>query len=120
MDMLAHDGQMDFEKCGDVVVSPKDNKIALFCHFCKDLFTYLPEFLRHLQVAHGDVLHFTKEHHVYSVEELLSAGGTEDQEGEEIANSSQDGDVAEEPGDCEGTNNTPEIGKQGKAGLRTQ
>jgi len=46
--------------------------IALYCHFCRDLFTQLPEFLRHLQSNHSDVLHFTKEHNVYSVEELLS------------------------------------------------
>ncbi|XP_017024644.1 protein teflon [Drosophila kikkawai] len=114
-DLMAHDGQIAFEKCGDVVVSPKDNQIALFCHFCKDLITHLPQFLRHLHEAHGDVLHFTQEHNVYSVEELLSGEEAEkDQDAEEDENNSQGGDcempqVAEEPVKCEELKNTPEI-----------
>ncbi|KMY94456.1 protein teflon [Drosophila simulans] len=72
LDMLSGSQCVSLEKCGDVVVSTNDCMIALYCHFCRDLFTQLPEFLRHLQSNHSDVLHFTKEHNVYSVEELLS------------------------------------------------
>ncbi|XP_016947082.2 protein teflon [Drosophila biarmipes] len=86
LDMLSGSGDVDLKKCGDVVVSPSDNMIALYCHFCRDIFTQLPEFLRHLQWAHADALHFTKEHNVYSVEELMS----DEQEGQEDAQSAGD------------------------------
>ncbi|KAM8712626.1 hypothetical protein ACLKA7_013028 [Drosophila subpalustris] len=66
------DGCVDFEKCGDVVVSPKDNMIGVFCHFCCDIFRSLLEFLHHLQDAHNDVLWFPRPHNVYTVEQLLS------------------------------------------------
>ncbi|XP_034477569.1 protein teflon isoform X2 [Drosophila innubila] len=66
------DGCVNFEKCGDVVVSPKDNMIGVFCHFCCDIFTSLLQFLHHLQDAHNDVLAFTKAHNVYTVEQLMS------------------------------------------------
>ncbi|XP_070068306.1 protein teflon isoform X1 [Drosophila takahashii] len=72
LDMLTGSSSVDLKKCGDVVVSPSDNMLAIYCHFCRDIFTHLPEFLRHLQWAHVDQLHFTKEHNVYSVEELMS------------------------------------------------
>ncbi|XP_043641504.1 protein teflon [Drosophila teissieri] len=80
LDMLSGSQCVSLEKCGDVVVSTTDCMIALYCHFCRDLFTQLPEFLRHLQSAHSDVLHFTKEHNVYSVEELMSGEQEEAQE----------------------------------------
>lgn len=69
---LLSDGCVDFEKCGDVVVSVKDNIIGMFCHFCSDIFTSLSEFLHHLQWVHNDVLSFTEEHNVYTMEELMS------------------------------------------------
>ncbi|XP_016988738.1 protein teflon isoform X1 [Drosophila rhopaloa] len=72
MDMLTGSRSVDLKKCGDVVVSPSDNMVAVYCHFCRDIFTNLREFLRHLQWAHVDVLHFTKEQNGYCVEELLS------------------------------------------------
>ncbi|KAI8039990.1 hypothetical protein M5D96_007415 [Drosophila gunungcola] len=49
MDMLTGSQCVDLKKCGDVVVSPSDN-----------------------MWAHVDVLNFTKEQNVYSLEELLS------------------------------------------------
>ncbi|XP_041563167.1 protein teflon isoform X2 [Drosophila elegans] len=72
MDMLTSSQCVDLKKCGDVVVSPSDNMVAIYCHFCRDIFAHLPEFLRHLQWSHYDVLNFTKEQNVYSLEELLS------------------------------------------------
>lgn len=69
---LLSDRCVNFEKCGDVVVSPKDNMIGVFCHFCCDIFKNLLEFLHHLQNAHSDVLAFTKSHNVYSMEQLMS------------------------------------------------
>ncbi|EDV55665.1 protein teflon [Drosophila erecta] len=80
LDKLSGSQCVSLEKCGDVVVSTNDCMIALYCHFCRDLFTQLPEFLRHLQGAHSDVLHFTKEHNVYSVEELMSGEQDDAQE----------------------------------------
>lgn len=68
---LLSDDYVDFEKCGDVVLSTKDNMIGLYCRFCCDIFTNLNEFFHHLQLIHNDVLHFTKEHNVYSIEELI-------------------------------------------------
>lgn len=75
---LPDGNDVNFEKCGDVVISPKDNVVALFCHFCRDMFTSLPKFVRHLQWAHGDVLSFKQEQNVYSVEELMSSSGAEE------------------------------------------
>ncbi|KAH8418618.1 hypothetical protein KR222_006748 [Zaprionus bogoriensis] len=69
---------VNFEKCGDVVVSPKDNMIGMFCHFCCDLFTNLPEFMHHLQEAHNDVLGFTSAYNVYSIEELMGLSDEEE------------------------------------------
>ncbi|XP_030388441.1 protein teflon isoform X2 [Scaptodrosophila lebanonensis] len=93
LDMLTGEDSVHLEKCGDVVVSPKDNVFALFCHFCRDMFaTNLPEFLRHLQSVHCDVLHFTKEHNVYSVEELLAGTPTQDTDAQSQADSSCSGD----------------------------
>lgn len=68
---LLSDDYVDFEKCGDMVLSSKDNMIGLYCRFCCDIFTNLNEFFHHLQLIHNDVLHFTKEHNVYSIEELI-------------------------------------------------
>lgn len=68
---LLSDDYVDFEKCGDVVLSTKDNMIGLYCRFCCDIFTNLNEFFHHLQLIHNDVLNFTKEHNVYSIEELM-------------------------------------------------
>ncbi|XP_070134136.1 protein teflon [Drosophila bipectinata] len=75
---LLEGNDVNFEKCGDVVISPKNNMVALFCHFCRDMFTGLPKFVRHLQLAHGDVLPFNQEQNVYSVEELMSSSGLEE------------------------------------------
>lgn len=71
------DGCVTFEKCGDVIVSPQDNMIGLFCRFCSDIYTNLSEFLHHLQRMHSDVIKFTKAHNVYSMEELLSSTDTQ-------------------------------------------
>ncbi|XP_034654566.1 protein teflon isoform X2 [Drosophila subobscura] len=79
IDLLGDGGHVHFEKCGDIAVSPKDNVVAMFCHFCRDIFTHLPEFMRHLQRSHSDTLHFAKEQNVYSVEELLSMESSEDE-----------------------------------------
>ncbi|XP_034132025.1 protein teflon isoform X2 [Drosophila guanche] len=79
LDLLGDGGHVHFEKCGDIVVSPKDNVVAMFCHFCRDIFTHLPEFIRHVQRSHSDILHFTKEQNVYSVEELLAMESSEDE-----------------------------------------
>ncbi|XP_039484086.1 protein teflon [Drosophila santomea] len=93
LDMLSGSQCVSLEKCGDVVVSTNDCMIALYCHFCRDLFTQLPEFLRHLQGAHSDVLHFTKEHNVYSVEELMSGEQEEAQEdAQSVGHNSSSGD----------------------------
>ncbi|XP_020807513.1 protein teflon isoform X2 [Drosophila serrata] len=123
-DMVINDGHMAFEKCGDVVVSTKDNKLALFCHFCKDLITYLPQFLRHLHEAHGDVLHFKNDHNVYSVEELLSGAAEEDREAEDVENNSQDENcgmpqVAEEPDECVKSKNIPDETEKESPGSTT-
>ncbi|XP_001360712.4 protein teflon isoform X1 [Drosophila pseudoobscura] len=102
LDILG-DGHVNFEKCGDVVVSPKDNMVAMFCHFCKDIFTHLPEFMRHLQWSHSDVLQFTKEQNVYRVEELMSLESSED-DVQSQANSCSSGDsgLAGEMEDADG------------------
>nr|Q290S5.3 RecName: Full=Protein teflon [Drosophila pseudoobscura pseudoobscura]AAW24439.2 Tef [Drosophila pseudoobscura] len=102
LDILG-DGHVNFEKCGDVVVSPKDNMVAMFCHFCKDIFTHLPEFMRHLQWSHSDVLQFTKEQNVYRVEELMSLETSED-DVQSQANSCSSGDsgLAGEMEDADG------------------
>lgn len=71
------DGCVTFEKCGDVIVSPQDNMIGMFCRFCSDIYTNLSEFLHHLQWMHSDVLRFTKAHNVYSMEELMSSTDTQ-------------------------------------------
>ncbi|XP_022227564.2 protein teflon [Drosophila obscura] len=91
LDLLGDGGHVHFEKCGDVVVSPKDNMVAMFCHFCRDIFTHLPEFMRHLQWSHSDVLTFTKEQNVYRVEELMSLESSEE-DTQSQANSCSSGD----------------------------
>ncbi|XP_017146220.1 protein teflon [Drosophila miranda] len=102
LDILG-DGHVNFEKCGDVVVSPKDNMVAMFCHFCKDIFTHLPEFMRHLQWSHSDVLQFTKEQNVYRVEELMALESSEDDvQSQENSCSSGDSGLAGEMGDAVG------------------
>ncbi|XP_017049398.1 protein teflon [Drosophila ficusphila] len=100
LDMLTESHSVDLKKCGDVVVSPSDNMVAIYCHFCRDIFTHLPEFLRHIQWAHNDVLHFTKEQNVYSMEELMSGEEGENAQSPKHNNSSGDfatQGVAEEP-----------------------
>lgn len=69
---LLSDDCVNFEKCGDVIVSTKDNMIGIFCHFCCDIYTNLSEFLHHLQWMHNNLLGFTKPHNVYTVEELMA------------------------------------------------
>ncbi|EDW60509.2 protein teflon isoform X2 [Drosophila virilis] len=69
---LLSDDCVNFEKCGDVIVSTKDNMIGIFCHFCCDIYTNLSEFLHHLQWMHNNRLGFTKPHNVYTVEELMA------------------------------------------------
>lgn len=75
---LLSDGCADIKKCGDVVVSAKDNMIGMFCQFCCDIFTNINQFWHHLQLMHNDKLHFTKEHNVYSIEELMCLSDQED------------------------------------------
>ncbi|XP_064537925.1 protein teflon isoform X2 [Drosophila montana] len=69
---LLSDDCVNFEKCGDVIVSTKDNMIGIYCHFCCDIYTNLSEFLHHLQWMHNNLLGFTKPHSVYTVEELMA------------------------------------------------
>ncbi|XP_017077822.1 protein teflon [Drosophila eugracilis] len=95
LEMLSGDQNVDLKKCGDVVISPSDNMIALYCHFCSDIYTNLPEFLRHLQWAHVDVLHFTKEPNVYSVEELLIDREVSEENAQTAKDNNRSGDFRE-------------------------
>ncbi|BFG05913.1 protein teflon [Drosophila madeirensis] len=113
-DLLGDGGDVHFEKCGDIAVSPKDNVVAMFCHFCSDIFTHLPEFMRHLQRSHSDTLHFTKEQNVYRVEELLSMESSEDETQSQahscssvnsgLAGETEDADAAPRSSDCLASN----------------
>lgn len=95
---LLSDGCADIEKCGDVVVSAKDNMIGMFCHFCCDIFTNINQFWHHLQLLHNDKLRFTKEHNVYSIEELICPSDQE--ENVELHTNSSMGSVAGVPAEA--------------------
>ncbi|XP_023160001.2 protein teflon isoform X2 [Drosophila hydei] len=98
------EGCVNFEKCGDVIVSPKDNMIGMFCHFCSDIYTNLSEFLHHLQWMHNDVLKFTETYNVYSVEELLSSADTQvDVQSQANSSSSSDSGMPADTADATGT-----------------
>ncbi|ALC40526.1 tef [Drosophila busckii] len=102
LDLLAK-GEVKMEKCGDVVVSPQDNMIGLFCHFCCDIFTNLTEFMNHLQWMHNNMIAFTKEHNVYTVEELMALEDPpSQQDADDIsqANSSRSSDSGVAVGDA--------------------
>ncbi|XP_062136262.1 protein teflon isoform X2 [Drosophila sulfurigaster albostrigata] len=63
---------VNFEKCGDVVVSRKENIVGLSCQFCCDIFISVIAFLHHLQKMHCDILEFPREHNVYTMNEIMS------------------------------------------------
>ncbi|XP_068145063.1 protein teflon [Drosophila tropicalis] len=92
LNLLPDGSNANLEKCGDVVISPKDNIMALFCRFCSDIFTRLPEFSRHLQANHSDILSFVVEQNVYSVEELLGHQDNEQDNEQSVSDSSSSGD----------------------------
>ncbi|KRF99108.1 uncharacterized protein Dwil_GK27569 [Drosophila willistoni] len=92
LNLLPSGSNVNLEKCGDVVISPKDNIMALYCRFCSDIFTRLPEFARHLQANHSDILSFAVEQNVYSVEELLGDQDNEQDTEQSASDSSSSGD----------------------------
>lgn len=95
---LLSDGCADIEKCGDVVVSVKDNMIGMFCQFCCDIFTNINQFLHHLQLMHNDKLRFTKAHNLYNIEELICPSDQE--ENVELYTNSSKGSVAGVPAEA--------------------
>ncbi|XP_051861349.1 protein teflon [Drosophila albomicans] len=70
---------VNFEKCGDVVVSRKENIVGLSCQFCYDIFNSVIEFLHHLQKMHCDILEFPREHNVYTMDEIMSLEDDDDE-----------------------------------------
>ncbi|EDV98135.1 GH22944 [Drosophila grimshawi] len=85
---------VNYEKCGDVIVSPKNNVIKMYCNFCSDLFENLVEFLHHLQWMHNDVLGFDKPYNVYNIEQLLpQTDAAEDLESQAESSSSSDSGI---------------------------
>lgn len=69
---LSEISDIEFEKCGEIIVAPRKNVFAMTCLCCQDIFVYMTEFMRHVRTEHGDELHFNRPNiAVYDVDDLI-------------------------------------------------